>query len=441
MIYTVGITSMFSEFEQCTIEDVVQYCKDKGILGVDTETSGLDFTIEKIVMFQIGDDVNQYIIDTRFIDITPLKEILESKDIIKIFHNVKFDYKFIRNYNIICENIWDTMLVEQVLNCGRDVRYGLTNLTQKYLNIELNKEVRNKFINLEGAPYTHSQIIYGANDIAYLITIREHQIQNQWYAQLLKVVELENQVSLAFGDIEYNGMELDTTKWRELEAQSMKAASTLKNTLDSLVMSDLKLSSFLHTYIQTDMFTPTEELRKVNVKWSSPKQVLAVFKTLVPELENVNGKEMYKYASKFDIIKAYIKYKGKMKLATSYGEEFLKNLKGDGKIHTSFFQILDTGRVSSSKPNVQQIPADNTYRNCFIAPKNWKFVSADYNSQELNVIAYGSRDPVWLDALEAGVDLHSLCAELVFGDEWANANAIEKKKLRGTIKTISFGLA
>ena len=90
---------------------------------------------------------------------------------------------------------------------------------------------------------------------------------------------------------------------------------------------------------------------------------------------------------------------------------------------------------------MQQIPADNAYRNCFKAPKDWSFVSADYSSQELNVIAFGSKDPVWLDALEAGADLHGLCAQLVFGDKWKNANKKERKELRTMIKTINFGLA
>jgi DNA polymerase-1 len=183
--------------------------------------------------------------------------------------------------------------------------------------------------------------------------------------------------------------------------------------------------------------------------------VLDVFNCLVPELDNVNGKQMYKYRFKFPLIDKYVKYKEAMKLCTSYGDGFFKNLGADNKIHTNFHQILDTGRVSSSKPNMQQIPADNVYRNCFTAPDGWSFVSADYSSQELNVIAFGSKDPVWLKALEQEQDLHSTCAELVYGDEWINCaednciymtkkqkcNCPSHKKLRTNVKTINFGLA
>ena len=164
---------------------------------------------------------------------------------------------------------------------------------------------------------------------------------------------------------------------------------------------------------------------------------------------------MYKYRFKYPLINKYVKYKEAMKLCTSYGDAFFKNLSGDKRIHTSFHQILDTGRVSSSKPNMQQIPADNIYRNCFTAPDGWSFVSSDYSSQELNVIAFGSKDPVWMEALKNSEDLHSTCAELVYGEQWltsgedncsyfknkSKCDCPSHKKLRTNVKTINFGLA
>jgi DNA polymerase-1 len=104
---------------------------------------------------------------------------------------------------------------------------------------------------------------------------------------------------------------------------------------------------------------------------------------------------------------------------------------------------------------MQQIPATNEYRNCFVAPHGWVFVSSDYSSQELNVIAYGSQDPVFLKALKNSEDLHSISAELVFGKKWTEAaekdceylqskqkcNCKSHKPLRNIVKTIGFGLA
>jgi DNA polymerase-1 len=457
MIYFISNTnSISSNFELATIQDVVNYCKNKQILGVDTETEGFDFTCKKMIMFQIGDADNQYIIDTRFISIEPLRDILQNTSITKIFHNAKFDYKFIKKWsNIACEGIYDTFLSELVISCGKSLGYGLKDLCKRYLNVELNKEVRNLFIGLTGQPFTDDQIIYGARDVEYLCKIKELQLQDIQTYDLQNVIDLENQVVSAFADIEYNGLDLDTEKWKTIEDMNTIKADTLVEELDKQLTEHVKLNKFVNKYIQTDMFTPVEELRKVNVKWTSPKQTLEVFQELVPTLDNVNGKAMYKYKYKHPIINTYIQYKEAMKLCTSYGNAFFDNLSSDNKIHTNFHQILDTGRVSSSKPNMQQIPADNKYRNCFIAPKGWSFVSADYSSQELNVIAFGSKDPVWLQALKDGQDLHSTCAELVYGDQWLNAadqncnyyinkskcECPSHKKLRTNVKTINFGLA
>ena len=457
MIYLVSdIQSIHPKFESATVDDVVNYCKDKKVLGVDTETEGFDFTCKKMIMFQIGDADNQYIIDTRFVSIEPLRIILENKDITKIFHNAKFDYKFIKRWaSITCEGIYDTFLVELVISCGKGLGYALKDLCKRYLNVELNKDVRNQFIGLIGQPYREDQIIYGAKDVEYLCKIKELQQPSIDKYKLQNVVDLENEVVKAFADIEYNGLDLDVMQWKELEDINTDLADQLEEDLDVMLKQDKRLNKFISKYIQTDMFTPTKQLRDVDVKWSSPTQVLKVFKQLIPKLDNVNGKAMYKYRFRYPLINKYVKYKEAMKLCTSYGDAFFKNLSSDKKIHTNFHQILDTGRVSSSKPNMQQIPADNIFRNCFVAPEGWKFVSADYSSQELNVIAFGSKDPVWLKALEEGQDLHSTCAELVYGNEWINnaedsctyvsrkqkCNCPMHKKLRTNVKTINFGLA
>ena len=97
MIYYLGPPGLTPDgFEVCTMEDIVKYCSQQAVLGVDTETEGLDFLSKKLIMFQIGNQHNQYVIDTRIYSIEALRDILESRTVLKIFHNVKFDYKFIK---------------------------------------------------------------------------------------------------------------------------------------------------------------------------------------------------------------------------------------------------------------------------------------------------------------------------------------------------------
>lgn len=456
MIYFVGRTNTGTL--TTPIEDVVRYCESKSVLGVDTETTGLDFLSDSLTMFQIGDDANQFVIDTRQVSIEPLREILECHGIVKVLHNVKFDYKFIRNsYNIELNNIWDTMIVDQVIHNGKNLRFRLADLTHRYLGVDLDKDVRKGFISLGNKEFTREQIQYGAKDVEHLITLREFQKANGIPAnQLEQTVALENKTALALADIEFNGVGLDSQQWMKIASKSVEVASKLRNNLDTYVLNIPELSPFVHKYLQTDLFASIDTIRKVNVNWDSPSQVLNVFNEIIPALESVGAFELSNYKDKIPLIRDYIKYKESMKLSTSYGKDFLKNVGLDNRVHTSFNQILNTGRVASRKPNMQQIPSTNDFRNCFVSGLvDYDFVSSDYSSQELCIIAEGSQDPIWLEALNKGEDLHSICADLVYGQEWIDAaeddcvymshkqkcKCPEHYKLRTNVKTVNFGLA
>ena len=438
----IGTNSPLNDIQTATIQECKAYCESKTVLGVDTETEGFDFTCKKLIMFQIGDKDRQYVIDTREVSIEPLKEILESDKITKVLHNAKFDYKFIKQWaGISLVEMYDTFLVERVLHCGKqDHGYSLSRCTERYLGHTLDKETRNKFVGLKGQPYTVDQITYGANDVVYLLDIREKQLALLRTYELEQVARLENKVVKVFSEIEFEGLMIDRERWTAMAEDNVKLAHEQAIKLDDMVLEHPLLQHY-RIPVQVDMFAPMEELRHTHINWGSPSQTLELFRCLVPDLEDVNGKKLNKYRYKHKLIDEYIRYKERTKLANAYGTKFFNYVNCDGKVHTNFSQILDTGRVSSSKPNMQQIPSDNTFRNCFITERGWVFVSSDYSSQELNVIAYGSQDPVWLDALRRGLDLHGVCADLVFEDKWRNADADARKNLRTQIKAINFGLA
>jgi len=433
----------FCPFELGTIDECVEYISKQEVVGVDTETDGKDFTRKKIVMFQIGTADVQYVIDTRTVSIEPLRAYLEGSAT-KIFHNVKFDYKFIKsNYNIEVNNIYDTMLAECILHCGKDKwGYSLNSLTQRYLEISLNKEIRNKFIRLEGRPFTSEQICYGAQDVQFLLKIMDIQLKEIQKLDLYALLLLETKASLAFADIEYNGLCFDQESWLANADNNEGLVQELALKLDDeIIVNNMK--DFINDYVQLNMFTPADELRKVSVKWSSPIQVKKVMNSYLNiNLDKVNAFELYKYKDK-PLVTKYLQYKEKQKISSTYGKSFLKYIMKDGKVRTSFWQVLNTGRVSSGskedrKPNMQNIPARNEFRNCFTAREGYSIVSVDYSGQELAIIAYGSQDPVWIKCRKNNEDLHSVCAELVFGDKWHTG---DKKALRTMIKTINFGLA
>jgi len=444
-----------------TLKECVEYCSDKQVLGVDTETTGLSFIDKKVIMFQIGDEDHQFVIDTRGLSIEPLRKILEDPGIVKIFHNAKFDINHIRSsFGIVTTGIYDTFLTEMVMYNGKKMRYGLTHLTDRYLGVSLDKEERNKFIGLSGQPYTDRQIDYGAKDVEYLIQIRKMQME-KWKTQPYKqTVILENSVVEAFAEVEWNGMKLDETKWLKNASETSNEMHEQELKLDALVLAEPEtFHSVVPKMIQGDLFT--DDVRRINIQWSSPKQALEVFQCLYEWLPSVGAPLLNTIRNPHPILKEYLHYKELQKRVGSYGVNFLKHKHGDGLIHTAFRQILNTGRVSSSEPNMQQLPGTKQYRSCFIPQQEgWKFVSSDYSSQELCVIATMSQDPVWMRALKEGKDLHSICAELIFGDRWKSASqeacdfykadekgeAIqqkcecpEHKSLRTFAKTINFG--
>ena len=122
---------------------------------------------------------------------------------------------------------------------------------------------------------------------------------------------------LAFADIEYNGLAIDSKKWKALKKTNINTAESLLFNLDLLLIEHPKLTKFVSKYVQSDLFVEIEDLRKVDVKWTSPKQSLEVFKTIIPDLDDVNGKNMYKHRFNHEIIDTYIQYKESMKLCTS----------------------------------------------------------------------------------------------------------------------------
>jgi DNA polymerase-1 len=440
---------------QSNIQECIDYCKTKHLIAIDTETEGLDFTVLKMLMLQIGDEDQQFVIDVRDTDIEPLKVIFEDNSIVKVFHNAKFDYKFLKNYNINTNNIYDTYLIEKILYCGDMLKgYSLKSLLKRYLNIEISKAERSTFnVNMKSLPFTHSQIKYGADDVKHLIKIKQLQEKELAIKDLVEVGKLENLVVKVFSEIEYQGLDIDRKAWDMLAHNNKQRSYELQLELDNAIINHPKLKTKYRVPVQQDLFKPVEEIRKTNINWDSPKQMLELFKRLFPSLDDVNGKKLLKYSHN-ELVKLYLKYKEVSKLASTYGESFYEHTKKNNRIHTDFNQILNTGRISSSNPNMQQIPSNNSYRNCFIAPEGYVFVSSDYSSQELNVLAYWSNDPVFLQALQNNEDLHSVCAELIF-DDWTDkkeANCMynvnkskcdckQHKIYRNKAKSVNFGLS
>lgn len=455
MIYFIGNQRLIDStlYIKGTIEECVSWLSSIDYVNLDTETEGFFDHKNKIVMLQLNNGDITYVIDVRYVNILPLKGLLESKLIIG--QNLKFDYKFLKLHGIELTKIYDTMLAECCLTNGlQDRQLALGALASKYCGITLDKSVRNQFTKLNGEPFTEKQIVYGIGDVTCLSEIKSKQ------EIIIKDLDIENWVQnemeacLALADIEYNGMGFDSLKWLELAKKASLNEHTYTDELDELVRQDSRLSGFVKKQLQGNLFLDIEEgyetERDIDIKWSSPTQVDKVFKSLGLNLESTSERFLTKYQDQYPLIKKFIDYKKQAKLISTYGEEFLRYINPTTKrIHTSFWQILETSRVSSGSkydrtPNMQNIPAKMEYRNCFTVREGFKMVSCDFSGQELRLTAHGSNEPLWVDAFKNGEDLHSKVAAMVFNIELSavkdKPDFLRGKSYRDVAKIVNFGL-
>lgn len=459
MLYFIGpdrLIESYSVYKKATIQDckvfLKEYCLDTGL---DCETEGLFNHNNKIVMLQLSNGKDSFVIDARSTNLLEIKEELETKTY--ILQNGKFDYKFLKFYGIELNSVVDTFLNECILTNGLESKdLGITRelnlkaLAKKYCDKVLNKDTRLEFTKLAGKPFTDKQIIYGCEDTECLPEIANKQLIELQKLNLTEWANLEYKATLALGDIEYNGLGFNSSRWLEMAKTNAIKIPIYEEELNNMVVKEPKLSKFIKKSLQIDIFNKTEN--PVNISWSSPTQIVKVLKTLGLPLESSSEKEIAKYQDDYPIVKKFIDYKKDAKLVSTYGEDFLRFINPYSKrIHGDFWQILDTARVScggsktnnKTAVNLQNLPAKNEYLNCFIARKGWKIVGIDYSGQEGRIAAYGSKDDIWMGTFLSGKDLHSEIAKMMFGitDELVRTKPdfLRGKSYRDVAKTINFG--
>ena len=411
------------EYSSATITECINFLNALDEISLDIETTGLDAHLCKMFMLQLGDEKDQYIIDCSTVDVIPLKEVLETKRIIG--QNLKFDLKFLFKQGIYPRKIWDTFVIEKVLYCGiPTIKASLSALCARYLGYELDKSARATITN---AQLTTKSITYGAKDIICLPGIKAAQILALSKKDLHGAANLENRFTPCLAYIEFCGFKLDEAKWKVKMAQDLIQLTQTENVLNNWVM-----QKGMHKYIQQqlDMFQPVD----CSLNWASSKQVISIFEDLginctIEEKgifkKSVEANVISKQGVNFDIIPLYLAYKKADKVVSTYGLSFLNQINYvTGRIHTSFKQVLDTGRISSGGKdkatgenyvNFQNIPADPNTRSCFVAEPGNTLIISDYAGQEQIVLANKSLDTNILKFYDEGLgDMHAFVASKMY---------------------------
>jgi DNA polymerase-1 len=167
--------------------------------------------------------------------------------------------------------------------------------------------------------------------------------------------------------------------------------------------------------------------------WDSPAQVLEAFKSVGITLERTEDDIL---AAVDHPAAALLRdYRATRKRCTTYGRDWLKYLADDGRVYAGWRQIgADSGRMACRKPNLQNLPRDKRYRQCFRPADRRVLVKADYSQIELRIAAKVSGDQAMLDAYRQGVDLHTLTAQRILGKQDVS------KADRQLAKAVNFGL-
>ena len=247
MIYLVSKqTSLFKDdlYKELSVEESINIINSWDIVQFDTETSGRNPHICKLLLAQFGNKQadTQIVVDTTTIDFTLYKDILETKLIIG--HNLKFDIQFCYKYKIIPKKIWDTMIVEQLLHLGYDpkhIKYSLQAVAERRLNKFIDKTVRGEII---WRGLDSKVVLYAAGDVMYLEDIRDLQIKDCENSNCLTGANLENLFVPVIAYLEWCGIMLDVNKWianiNRNEAQHKEALEELNKWLYQYSTNNIK---------------------------------------------------------------------------------------------------------------------------------------------------------------------------------------------------------
>jgi DNA polymerase-1 len=395
----------------------------------DSETTDLDPYKGKPVLLQIGIPNKAFVFDVRSdtehstVDLEIFKPLLTDNSILKLIQNAVFDMKYVKKHGgYYVNNVYDTMLVEQLFNLGLGFanKADLGSLVMRYMNITMDKEPRGTFSDY-GQTFEPYQLEYAANDVVVLNLIRSLQAPRIQQEGFQNVCRLEFEFCKPMCEMELNGITFDVDKHRT-------------------ILDDIEGDRVKHAKLVSDLLATTDDqttlfgVSLINI--DSNKQLLKALKRYGLELEGTDVNVLGKFAG-IPVIDELLAYRKAQKFISTYGESLIEKINEmTGRLHTRFRQMVSTGRMSSSAPNLQNIPKKQIYRSCYIAKADHVLITADMSGAELRILGNLSGDEIFVDCYRRGIDLHTRTASEVFGIPFDKV----KNSDRGAAKAINFGL-
>lgn len=408
--------------------------KQKSV-AFDTETTGLEATEVDIIgmsfCWKEGESYYVPVPKDNKDNILAFKSFFENESIEKIGQNIKYDIIVLKNYNVeVKGQLFDTMIAHYLLN--PELRHNMDYMAETLLNyktIEIEELIGARGKNQKNMSTLRPEEVldYACEDadVTYrLKQILEVSIKKEQLEQLF--YEIECPLVYVLANMEHTGVLLDT---KALGESSEKLTAEL-----------IKLEKQIH------------ELATVEVNINSPKQIGEVLFDVLKIVDKPKKTKTGQYVTSEEvlvslkdvhpIVNKILDYRGLKKLLSTYIDALPELIsKKDGRIHTSFNQtVTATGRLSSSNPNLQNIPIRDEQgkeiRKAFIPKEGNIFFSADYSQIELRIMAHLSQDPNMIEAFNAGEDIHAATAAQIY------KLAIEDvtSDMRNKAKTANFGI-
>ena len=407
------------------VEKAIKELRKREVLAVDTEATALDPYNTTLLLIQVGIPEKAYIFNHQKVDTSPLKSLLEDPKRLKLVQNGKFDYEMLKvNADITLNNIFDTMLAERILTTGFKRENSLEAIALKHLDIQLEKSVRYTFG--KTSTLTKKQLEYSALDVLVLFPIFKIQFRNLQKEKLVRIAQLEFRCLPVVAEMELKGSYINVKKWRK----NLRELREKRDVASARIQEELRP---LYETTQVDLFGNQVDVVNLN----SPVQILEAFRKVGIDLPSTGVAVLSR--TDHPLAKMLLEYRSHEKLLSAFGENLLSKINPKtGRIHPDYMQIgADTGRFSCSNPNLQQIPADSAFRDCFVPPEGYKFVVSDYSQIELRIMAEMSEDPAFMKAYKEGKDLHTLTASQMFN---IPEEKVRHDKERFQAKSINFGL-
>ena len=362
----------------------------------------------------------------------PMKVFFENQEIKKIGHNLKYDLKVLKNYNInVKGQLFDTMVAHYLIN--PDMRHNMDILAETYLKYSpksITELIGKKGINQRSMREVsiEDQTEYAVEDADITFQLKSHFEKEM---KKTKTLELFSNVEIplveVLTDMECEGVNLDTKFLKELSKVLLKDIKSLENLIHNEAGVDFNLASPKQLgSVLFDELKLVEKPKKTKTgQYSTSEDVLSSL------------------AKEHKIISNILDWRSLQKLQNTYVDALPNeiNLKS-GRIHTIYNQaVAATGRLSSNNPNLQNIPVrterGQQVRKAFIArDENHLLLAADYSQIELRIIAALSKDEGMLGAFKNHEDIHAATAAKVFN---VNLDKVSREQ-RSNAKTINFGI-